>query len=316
MDTAELEVIKGKLQNHTLVNDTTYCGEQGLEWYSKLVLIGGAREFFSQLTNVKDRRKIPNMEVSNVLQSGSCDPDYSIGTTTMDEKFIETKWLDIAFSFCPEEDFGDTFLAVMLRGTMLDQELPASFEAYLLELIQTRVSAQLSYLTWQGDTEGSPIGLVDGLLKEMAADAEIIDSTGAVLTTSNILAQLQLAYLLSPNTLEANGKTASVIMNGTTAKLYRLALVNISNGLAGVFNSDNVQLTYMQMPIVIDNGLPNDNIVIGVMENFWQASNLLNEEKTIKVERKGAGSKKVLVSGSFRIGWSYAVGAEIVWHRP
>lgn len=297
-----------------LVDNTTYYGKDAEGFYSKALLTGSTKSMIKLMPGVKSKEKIARLDLSNILQAADCTFTDG-GTTTLSQKTIEVCDFKINLEFCIK-DFENNYLSEQMRAGSNNGELPASFQSYVLDQIAAPVSTDLERLLWQGDTAASPADLCDGLLKQFLADAAVIDVTGTTLSASNIIAELAKVYAAIPNTIANKGKVV-IFVSVAASKFYKQALAALNNALIGSYNNGDFQLSYIDIPVVVAEGLPTNIMVAAEPMNLIYATDLISDENQIKVlpmiDRLGTPTVRILTH--FKFGNNYQIGEEVVYYH-
>ena len=302
-----------KVNMSSLVDNTTYTGEDALNFYSKILLEGETLKMFQLIPDVKSKVKIPRLDLTGILQTSDCTFTAG-GAATLSQKDLEVCPIKINLEFCTR-DFEVNFLASQLRAGSTEAQMPTVFQDYLLEQITKATNAELETLLWSGDTEASSPDICDGLLKQFTADAAVIDVGGAVLSAANIIAELGKVYDAIPATIANRGKVV-IFVSPAAAKFYRQAIAALNNGLVGTYNVGNFALSYIDIPVVISNGMPTNDMVAAEPQNLWYGCDLTSDQEDVLVipQRNTSGAPTIRVVADFKFGVGYGVGEEVVFY--
>ena len=253
-----------------------------------------------------------SLNLGNILQADSCSLE-GVGNYTLAQKSLEVCDIAIKVPICAK-DYEANYLSESLRaGSNVDQNFPEGFVGYLLELVAQQISTQTESLFWQGDTEGSPVSLCDGLIKKFLADSTVIDvGAGTVLSASNIIAQIGIVYDAIPDTISDNGKVA-IFLPSKAAKFYRQALVTANPALIA-YNNGDFTLRYIDVELIVSAGMPTNDMVAAEPMNLWYGTDLVSDEKEIEIVTDPLNPKQSYIITSFKWGVNYGVGAEIVYY--
>lgn len=254
-----------------------------------------------------------SLNLGNILQADACSLE-GVGNYTLAQKSLEVCDIAIKVPICAK-DYETNYLSESLRaGSNVDENFPEGFIGYLLELVAQTISTQTEALFWQGDTEGSPASLCDGLLKKFVADGTVIDVAAAspALSAANIISEIGRMYDAVPDTISDKGKVVFFI-SPKAAKFYRQALVAANPALIA-YNNGDFTLRYIDIELVVSPGMPTNDMVAAEPMNLWYGTDLVTDEKEIKVVTDPVNPKQSFIITSFKWGVNYGVGAEIVYY--
>lgn len=295
-----------------LIDNTTYTGKDTDGFFSVALLTGDTKSKVRLIPNAKSTVKMGSLNLGNILQADSCSLE-GVGNYTLAQKSLDVCDIAIKVPICAK-DYEANYLSESLRaGSNVDQNFPEGFVGYLLELVAQQISTQTEALFWQGDTEGSPVSLCDGLIKKFLADGTVIDvGAGTVLSASNIIAQIGIVYDAIPDTISDNGKVA-IFISRKAAKFYRQALVAANPALIA-YNNGDFTLRYIDVELIVSAGMPTNDMVAAEPMNLWYGTDLVSDEKEIEIVTDPLNPKQSYIITSFKWGVNYGVGAEIVYY--
>lgn len=295
-------------------NSVAYTGKDADGFYSTALLTGNTKSIIRQVPNVKSSIKLGSLDLGDILQADSCTVGES-GDYTLAQKTLEV--CDLAFNIplC-EKDYEGLYLSEALKpGSNVEQNYPNGFVDYLFELVAMKISEQTEALIWQGDTDGSPASLCDGFIKLFLADTDVVDlASPLTLTNANIDDELIRIVNAIPNTVKNKGKNnVKIFISINAANLYEQFLIT-NNPAMYAFNNADMTLTFMGYELVVSPGMPDNTIVVADPMNLWYGFDLLNDEKEIALMKNPnpGQQKQSNIVGSFKIGFEYGVGSEIV----
>ena len=295
-----------------LVDNTTYTGKDLDGFYSTALLTGDTKSKIRLVPNVKSKVKLASLDLGNIIQDDSCAVSAS-GTYTLAQKTLEVCDFAVRIELCAK-DYETNYLSEQLRpGSNNDSNFPDGFMGYLMKLVADKISQQTENIIWNGDTAGSPgETLCDGFIKKFLADAAVVDIAAPVaLSASNIIAKLELVYNAIPNTLKVPDLVAFISIKA--ARYYRQALVAANPALVA-YNGPDQALYYLDLKLVVSEGMANDTIVCCNPNNLWYGTDLMNNENSLSFidNLKITGQKTASIITTFKWGVEYGVGSEIV----
>jgi len=177
--------------NYVVNGLADYTNQTSLELISKAILSDPTANYVQVMPGVKSAEDIHTIESSLAVQTGSAGFGAS-GSTTLGKVTLSVdkcKINEILDSYALESKY--TQLALN-PGSILT-EVP--FEQYIAEEKAKAVAKVVAKQYWQGNTAtgSGNLALVDGLLKDLAADSDrVVAATGATAWNStNIIASVQ-----------------------------------------------------------------------------------------------------------------------------
>lgn len=292
----------------------TYSGANAEGFYSTALLTGNTKSLIRLVPNVKDKVNIASLDMGDFLQEDACTMDAE-GNYTLDQKQLTV--CDIAFKvpFCVK-DWETNYLSEAMRpGSNVDENYPNGVVDYIFGQMANKISELTEKILFQGDTEGSPAALCDGLQKKLLADAAVIDVTvdGTKLhAPATVIGELTEIYQAIPNTLDKS--KVKIFINPATATAYKLALVAANPALVG-YNQGDYKLTFIDVEMIVAPGLGNYKAIACDPNNLWYGTDLVSDENEIKFVQDPLNPKTHYAIGSFKFGVNYGIGAEIVYYN-
>jgi len=199
------------------ITDTTYAGEAAEFFLLRPVVEMDTYEkgCISLIDGIKKQFTIDRLEVSNFIQDPSATPT-SAGSILIDKKQLIPNRFDLYMEFNPH-DFETNWFAVELQALLLDRQLPATAQNFLLLQLMKRVNQYYEYAVWQsrlaynpnGGNETQPAALAtatdnsnfyyfDGLIKKAIDDVNTVVAGTTALTYLNIRSAFDTAIQSVP----------------------------------------------------------------------------------------------------------------------
>lgn len=299
-------------QNFGLTNSTTYSPKQIEDFYAAVLLTGETKSLVRQFVNVKNSFKVPNLDWGNLLQEEGCEFESS-GTATLSSKTLSVCAIKINAEIC-QSDLENSMLADSLRPGSNHGELPTKFEDYLIERAKLVVNKQLEDLFWNGDTDASPASLCDGIIKQLVADATVVDVSGTTLSASNIIAEIGKVYSAIPNTIK-HSQDLVIFISPAAASFYKQATAALTGNTNAGYVGDK-ELNYLGTKLIVAPAMPVNDMVACDPQNLWLATDLVSDFEDIEVinMRPFSGSKFVRFVAGIKFGVGFGVGSEIVYY--
>jgi len=303
-----------KKYKFAIVDNTVYTGKDALDFYSSALLEGGSTSLFRLVPNVKSKIKLPSYNAGEIIKDEGCAWSPS-GEGTLDQKSFEVCGKDIQLELCATT-FENNFLGELMRpGSNTGEVAPPDFLNYMTGEVARKVQNDLEVAAWQGDVDsvsGYPFTICDGINKKAAADATVIDVTGETVTLANVIAEITKVYNAIPATI-INSPDLRIFVSDNIARLYQQAVATASNE---AYYVGAKEANFLGIPFVVAQGQLPDVMLAGVTTNFVLLTDLLSDEQELNVIPQNAvtGTRTVRIAGSFKIGFDFLVGSEVVYY--
>ena len=315
-------------QNFALptISNSTYAGEAAAGYIAAALL--SARTLDNKLVtimpNVKFKSVIQKLDVSGIVQDASCDFTTS-GSVSISERILEPKELQVNLQLCKQE-FVDSWEALQLGFSAFD-EIPKSFNDYLVSYVGGKVAEATETAIWQGTaTNGSFLGFQSALSASIAAGgatAVLAAKSGSEIiscsvTSANVLDKMNSVVNTIPDTVY--GKQDLLLYVGTgVAKAYQQALAGGAIGANGWNNQMNVgekPFNFNGIEIVLCPGMSANKIVAAQKSNLFFGTGLLSDYNEVKVLDMANidGSQNFRIVMRYTAGVQFGIGQDIVYY--
>lgn len=298
---------------------TTYAGEFAKKYISAALLTGSTIDNggITVKPNVKYKDVIKKVSTSGLIGNASCD-FTDAGTVTLTERIIQPEEFQVNLELC-KKDFRSDWEAVQMGISTFDK-LPPLFSDFLIGHVAAKVAEKTEQNIWRGVNANA--GEFDGFSTLLAADGDVIDVTGAAITSANVIAELGSVVDAIPPSLYGQ-EDLYLYVSQNVARAYVRALGGF--GAAGLgangTNSmgtqwwNNGSLSFDGVKIFVANGLADDHIVAAEKSNLYFGTGLLSDHNEVKVIDMGDldGSQNVRVIMRFTSGVQYGIGSDIVY---
>ena len=298
---------------------TTYAGESAGKYISAALLSGNtiANGGLTIRPNVKFKEVVKRLEIDGITKNGTCDfSDTS--TLTLTERILEPKELQVNLELC-KKDFRSDWDAIQMGYSAFDN-LPSSFQDYLISYVASKVSQKNEQNIWAGaDGEGS----FDGFSTLLAADAALPAAqqiAGTTVTAANVIDELGKVVDQIPSALYGRDDLF-IYVSQNIFRAYKRALGGFqANGVgaAGVGsqgNNQDINILYFDgVKIFMANGLAANTAVATTKDNLQFGTGLLSDHQEVKVLDMADldGSQNVRIIMRFTAGVQYGVVEDIV----
>ena len=236
-----------------------------IEFYARLYGMENAAGSYRVLAGVKNKTKIANVLFAQLTQAADCA--FTPTDSTVSAIEIDVCPLSVQTSVC-QYQLEQTWLAdQMAKGSNSDFTV-ASFMAYFYEHMANKAHEELAKLMWQGDTdsEDTLLDKCDGWLKRLCGLNGVIRAAGGSVTASTVVDDLGDVLSLLPSEVPTTSVRFKVSQNVATAYRIATASANTINYTTAALN-----LTFLDIPMDVEYGLPNDTILLSDPNNFIYA---------------------------------------------
>lgn len=297
---------------------STYAGEFASKYISAALLSGSTIENggIEVMPNVKYKSVIQKLATDSLVKDATCDFDAT-STLTLTERIIQPEEFQVNLQLC-KKDFHSTWEAVSMGYSAFDN-LPASFQDYLIGHVASKVAQKQEQNIWKGVNANA--GEYDGLVTLATADADVIDVTGTTVTAANVIDELGKIVDAIPSALYGK-EDLSLYVSQNIARAYVRALGGFAAAGLGA-NGTNAQgtqwfnngaLSFDGVKIFVANGMADNTAMAAEKSNLFFGTGLMSDQNEVKVLDMADldGSDNVRVVMRFTAGVQYGIGADIV----
>tara|TARA_R110000823_G_scaffold192939_1_gene324530 strand:- start:2367 stop:3302 length:936 start_codon:yes stop_codon:yes gene_type:complete len=299
---------------------TSYSGESAGKYISAALLTGNtiANGGLTVRPNVKFKEVVKRLELDGIVKDGSCDfADTS--TLTLTERIIQPKELQVNLEMC-KKDFVSDWNAIEMGYSAFDN-LPSSFQDYLIGYVAAKVAQKNENTIWQGADAND--GEYAGFSELLAADAAAVAAqtiTGTTVTAANVVDELGKIVDAIPSALYGRDDL-HIYVSQNIFRAYKRSLGGFAaggQGAAGVGamgNNQDVNVLYFDgVKVFMANGLAANVAVSTTKDNLWFATGLLSDQNEVKLLDMSDldGSQNVRVIMRYTAAVQYGVIEDIV----
>ena len=299
---------------------TTYAGEFAGQYTSAALLSSSTIDNggLEVKPNIKFKEVIKKLSTDDILKDATCDFDAT-STITSVEKILEVKELQVNLQLC-KKDFRNDWEAISMGFSAFDN-LPPTFQDYLLGHVVAKVAEKNEKNIWQGDSANT--GEYDGFIALLEVDAALPaaqEIAGTTVTAANVIGELGKIVDEIPEALYGK-EDLYIYVSQNIYRAYVRALGGF--GAAGLgANGVNAQgtnqvlgdLVFDGVKIFVANGLPSNTAVCAEKSNLFFGASLMSDMQEVKVIDMADidGSQNVRVVMRLAAGVQYAVVEDIV----
>jgi hypothetical protein len=174
---------------------------------------------------------------------------------------------------------------------------------------------ELAQLMWRGDTSGEgTLALCDGWLKRLCTADDYITPAGtyAAITASNVLDKMGATLTAATPEMLVNPAVMQFKVSPDVAAAYRIATAanntttNVTVGLS---------LTYLDIPVVVEYGLPSSTIILSDYSVFIYALDAEGDQDNLQIVdfSRTTLDRRIGARADFKAGFYVATG-QVVWY--
>ena len=287
---------------------TTYAGEKAASFISAALLSSNTIEKggMEVKPNIKFKQVLRKLETGDLIADGSCDFDAT-SSVTLTERTIEPKEFQVNLALC-KKDFRSDWDAISM-GMSAHDNLPKSFQDYLLAHVVAKVAAKNEQNIWNGADANA--GEYAGLLELFAADGDVIPVAAGVIDASNVIDELGKVIDAIPAELYGNDEL-SIYISQSTARAYVRAQAAL--GYKDLYHVGQTQMDFEGTRLLVCNGMPANKMVAAEKSNLFFGTGLMSDMNEVKVIDMADidGSQNVRIVMRYTASVQYAIGSEIV----
>jgi hypothetical protein len=281
------------------------------EYFSILYGMENAVTNYRVLPGIKNKTKIATVVFSEVLAESGCN--FSAQDADLSAVEIDVCALTSQASVC-QFDLEQSFLALeMAKGSNSDFSV-ASFMNFFYSQMAKKGHQELAQLMWRGDTaaEGA-LSLCDGWLLRLCTAADYIDGGAGVIDSSNVLGAFADVLTAATDEMLVNPAQMQFKVSPNVAAAYRIATAsnntttNVTTGLA---------LTYLDIAIVVEYGLPANQIILSDYTNFIYALDAEGDQDNLQIVdfSKTTLDRRIGARADFKAGFYVVNTTQVVWY--
>ena len=271
------------------------------------------------MPNIKHKEVLQNLTTSGLLADASCNFDETGSTVTLTEKVLEVFDYQLNMQLC-KSNFHSNWQASEMGFSSFD-ELPKSFEDYLLAYAAAKVASEMEVNIWRGVQATS--GQFAGLVTLATADADVNDVAGTTVTATNVIDELgKIVDSINTNTnIFAKEDTRIYVSRNIMAAYVRaLGGFQATIGANGVDNKGTMWygkgagISFDGIPLFLAEGLAANTAMAAQTSNLFFGCSLLSDTQEARVidVSQYDGSDNVRVIMRMAAGVEYGIGGDIV----
>ena len=289
---------------------STYAGELALPYLSAALKSGKtlANNWITIKENIPYKAVLKNVVNADLIQNGACDWNTA-GTTTLAERILTPEEFMINTELCKGKFRSDW--EALATGSLYDDQIPPTFEEFLLGMIADEVAQKIEHTIWLGNN--ATAGEFEGLARDtgvIATDGNEVISGHAFATGENIKDNLDAIFndatgILATTPAIVDKEDFTIYVSPKVSLLYQQYLASL--GYVNEYYVNEKPLNYMGFEMVSCPGMSNHRIVAAQKSNLYFGCNTMTDMTSVRV------IDRTLIDGSdnVRIAMRYSAGVQI-----
>lgn len=284
------------------------------EFYGKAYISEDIVNNFRTLPGIKTSTKIANVLFADLLQASTCN--FSSTDVNLDAIDIDVCAVSAMAQIC-RFDIEQSFLsAEMAKGSNTSFEV-SSFMSYYWAEMAKEISEEIAELRWKGNTglTSSFLKECDGHEKKLNADVDVVKvSATASITTANVLGEMLKVYQAAPVSIQNKIGDLRFHVSSDIATAFRFA---VASGNTLAFVTKDLDLTFLGIKIVINEGMSAKKMVLTLKDNLIYAFDGEGDGKELKaVNLEDTVAEPLLrTRANLKVGFYHVNPTEIVYYR-
>ena len=281
------------------------------EYYSLLYGMENAVSNYRVIPSIKNKTKIATVLFDKVLAESSCD--FSAQDATVSAIEIDVCALTSQASVC-QYDLEQSWLALeMAKGSNSDFSV-ASFMNFFWATMAKKGHQELAQIMWQGNRQAiGYLNLCEGWLTRLCDDGGFNNVDSGTITYSNVLNAMGAVLAAATPEMLVNPANMQFKVSANVAAAYRIATAS-TNTVTNV--TTGLSLTYLDIPVVVEYGLPSDTIILSDYTNFIYALDAEGDQDNLQIVdfSKTTLDRRIGARADFKAGF-YIVNADqiVTW---
>lgn len=293
------------------VDSTALLQANPVEFYARLYGMESAAGNFRVLPGVKNKTKIANVVFAQLIQEADCE--FTPTNSTVSAIEIDVCPLSVQTSVC-QYQLEQAWLAdQMAKGSNSDFTV-ASFMSYFWEQMSAKAHEELAKIMWQGDADSldAVLSKCDGWLKRLCG-LDVIRAAQDTVTSSNVIAEMGSVLEAATDEMLTAGSNIQFKVSPNVATAYRIATAS-TNTINNV--TQGLGLTFLDIPIVVEYGLPSNTIILSDPNNFVYALDAEGDIDSLQIVdfSKTTLDRVIGARADFKVGFYITNPEQIVFY--
>jgi hypothetical protein len=214
-----------------------------------------------------------------------------------------------------------SFLSLqMTQGSNGDFSV-ASFMSFYWGEMANKINGAIELIRWQGDTTSAnpTLALCDGYEVKLTAgltdptDTVINGGTGSIANFATLRTKLEAAFALLPATIATRTADLRLYMPTQLVNLYRLG---VAAGNTQAFITQDLNLTFLGVKIVVCPGMSNNTFVWTLKDNLIYAFDAEGDSSDLRAVNLAdtVAEPYIRTRANMKVGFEYVNGSDIVFY--
>ena len=307
-----------KLKFDLQIDPTALLAANPEAFYSQAYLSEDTADNYRTLPGVKYKTKLATVTFGNILQTSTCA--VTAPNDDLNAKLIETCALSAMAQIC-QFDLEQSFLSLqMTQGSNGDFSV-ASFMSFYWGEMANKINGAIESIRWQGDTTSldPTLSLCDGYEVKLTAgltdpnDTVINGGTGSIANFTTLRTKLEAAFALLPATIATRTADLRLYMPTQLVNLYRLG---VAAGNTQAFITQDLNLTFLGVKIVVCPGMSNNTFVWTLKDNLIYAFDAEGDSSDLRAVNLAdtVAEPYIRTRANMKVGFEYVNGSDIVFY--
>jgi hypothetical protein len=292
-----------------------------VEFFSKAYITEDVVNNFRTLPGIKSKTKIATTSFANLLKESSCD--FVAGDQTLSAIEIDVDSVSALGEICRFDIEASYLSQAMAKGSAASFEVQPFMDFYWGEMAK-EIAAEVEQIRWRGDKANAAysgtsafLKLSNGYEKLLLADSLVQDVTLSAITVSNVLTAISAVYTRMATTNPAlinRTEDLRLYVAPNVAAAYRQA---VAAGNTQAFVTKNLDLTYLDIKIVVCQGMSTNKMVLTLKDNLIYSFDGEGDGKALKAINleDSIAEPKLRTRANLKIGFDIVNPAEVVYYN-
>ena len=289
--------------------------------------LGGSEiaDNFRTLPGIKYKTKIGTVTFGTGLLAASPCNFPNLNTDDLSSVEVDVCALSAMAQVC-QFDLEQSFVSLqMAAGSNGDFTVANFFNFYWSEMANS-INGQIESLRWRGDIaslnpqlalcDGYEVALTAGLVPPVTVPPTtpvVNGGTGAIATFATLITKLNAAFALTPANIASRTADLRFYMPTQLVNLYRYG---VAAGNTNAYITQDLNLTYLGIKIVLCPGMSNDTFVITLKDNLLFAFDGEGDPSDLRAVNLAdtVAEPVIRTRANMKVGFSYVNPGDIVFY--
>jgi hypothetical protein len=276
---------------------------------------------FRTLPGIKYKTKIGTVTFGTDLLAASPCNFPNINNDDLSSHEVDVCALSAMSQVC-QFSLEQSFVSLQMAAGSNGDFSVANFFNYYWSEMANAVNGQIEALRWRGDilSVNPQLALCDGYEKQLAASelaGDVINGGGGTITTfsgvGGLGAKLEAAFALVPAAIASRTADLRIYMPTQLVNIYRLG---VASGNTQAYITQDLNLTYLGIKIVLCPGMSNNKFVITLKDNLIFAFDGEGDPSDLRaVNLSDTVAEPVIrTRANMKVGFSFVNPTDIVYY--